>query len=188
MENNRPTITIKLKRHLQEFVLSELGNSGSSSDRNLIGKVLRPFIEVRPKYIDPDFCNGPEYITFPLPLYNNFNLRSNYYITHRNQKIIENFLELHFKEMFYQYMKDKVRFYRSFKNCILQFCSDHNFTFSSINFEMLKKYYYRRSKADHTQGVSDNKMLSRNVPAMSLACPYLKSFPTFTFLNSNHDH
>lgn len=172
--NDRPTLTIKLKRYLQEYVRAELSDNMLASKRNLVGKIIKPFLVIRPPGVHPEFNTGPDYITFPLPNYEDLNVKNNLYITPESQVIIEEFLDLHFKDLFYHYMKDKVRFYRSFKKCILQFCADHNFTFDHINYEMLKKYYYRRRKEEepavgHTKSV--NKMLSGNVPGMSPDCP-----------------
>lgn len=173
-KNSRPTITIKLKPYLQEYLRSELRNQNIASKRNIIGKIIRPFLVIRPAGVNPEFSKSSDYITFELPYYEDMNILNNLYITPENQKIIEGFLELHFKDLFYHYMKDKVRFYRSFKKCILQFCADHNLTFDYINYEMLKKDFYRRRKEEDTSREclqSDKKSLSGFVPEMSLECP-----------------
>jgi hypothetical protein len=149
MKEPRPTITIKLKPYLQEFVLSEMNYSQLASSEYLIGKLIRPFLQVRPRNIPPSFPTGPEYLTFELPLYQNFNLRSNYYISEHDQAIIEILLAVHFKKIFYQFMSDKVRFDKhNFQTCIYQFCSDNNFSLNHINQEMLKKAFYRYRKKD----------------------------------------
>jgi hypothetical protein len=170
----RPTVTIKLKPYLQEYLRSELNNTLIASRRNLIGRLVKPFLMIRPVDVKPEFPTGPDYITFELPNYEDFNVRSNIYITPESQRIIEDFLEIHFKDLFYNYMKDKVRFYRSFKKCILQFCFDYNFTFDYINYEMLKKYFYRRreeEKSGENSNPPTKKMLSGFVPGMSPDCP-----------------
>jgi len=142
-QEDRPTITIKLKPYLQEYLLCSL-DTNRASRNNLIGKLLKPLLEVRPPDQIPVFPKGPEYITFVLPYYNDLWVKSNLWVSKRNQEIFESYLEWHFKDLFYQYMDDKVRFYKSFKKCILQFCYDHNITFSHLNYELLKKNYYRK--------------------------------------------
>ena len=142
-KNENPTITVKLKPYLQEYLVCSL-NSTRASRTNLIGKLLKPLLEIRPAGVLPEFKKGPEYITFSLPYYEDLWVKSNLWIPPRNQEIFESYLEWYFKELFFQYMDDKVRFYKSFKKCILQFCFDYNVTFSNINYEMLKKDYYRK--------------------------------------------
>lgn len=149
MPETRPTITIKLKPYLQEFISSELKDSKMASSELLIGMLIRPFLQLRPKNVAPFIPKGPEYFTFELPLYERFDLRCNYYINVRDQKVIETLLNVHFKRLFYNYMKDKVRFDRhNFQLCIYQFCSDYNFSYNHINYEMLKKTFYRARKKD----------------------------------------
>jgi hypothetical protein len=162
--DDRPTITIKLKPYLQEYLLCSL-NTNSASRSNLIGKLLKPLLEVRPTGTIPVFPKGEQYITFVLPYYNDLWVKSNLWVTERNQEIFESYLEWHFKELFFHYMDDKVRFYKSFKKCILQFCSDHNITFSYLNYELLKKDYYRKRLKRKTE-----KSCSLFVSEMSPDC------------------
>jgi hypothetical protein len=163
-QETHPTITLKLKPYLQEYLICSL-NSNVASKTNLIGKLLKPLLEIRPISTAPDFLKGKEYITFILPYYNDLWIKSNLWVPPSNQEIFESYLEWHFKELFFQYMDDKVRFYKSFKKCILQFCSDHNVTFSNINYEMLKKDYYRKRSRRKTE-----KSCSLFVPEMSPEC------------------
>jgi hypothetical protein len=149
MPDTRPTITLKLKPYLQEFVLADLRDSRLASCDHLIGKLIRPFIQKRPKHLPPFMPEGPEFITLELPLYNDFDLRCGYYINARDQMIIQNILIVHFKGLFYQYMKDKVRFdQQNFQQCVYQFCFDYGFSFNHINYDMLKKTFYRTRKKD----------------------------------------
>jgi len=165
-DNPRPTITIKLKPYLQEYILSQL-NSPVATKRAMIGRLIRAFIELRPPNVQPLISTDINYITFILPYYEDFNLKSNFWISPHNQRIIEEILMDHFKNMFYDYMDDRVRFYKSFKRVIIQFCVDKSFTFAFINYEMLKKDYYRRRKIKPQK---DKKRLSVFVPEMSLDC------------------
>jgi hypothetical protein len=149
-DNQRPTITIKLKPYLQEYLMFEL-RSNVASKRNLLGILIHKFLEYMPADVQPDFPKGPEYITFSVPFFEDINVRGNLWISPLNQQIFEQFVEWHFKQLFFHYMNDKVRLYRSFKKAILQFCADYQFTMNYLNYEMLKKDYYRkraRKKAD----------------------------------------
>ena len=164
-DNQRPTITIKLKPYLQEYLAFEL-RSNMASKRNLIGILIHKFLEYMPPDVQPDFPKGPEYMTFLVPFFEDINVRGNLWISPLNQQIFEQFVEWHFKQLFFHYMNDKVRLYHSFKKAILQFCADYQFTMNYINYEMLKKDYYRkrsRKKAD--------KDLPLSVPGLSPECP-----------------
>ena len=159
----RSTITIRLKPYLQDFFFNESCAVYVSSFR-FVGHVIRSFIEPLPEGQAPYFPKGPEFIRFKLPVYHDIELRGNYFISEENQKIIGRCLELHFKELFYNYMDDKVRFFCSFKKSILQFCSDYNIPFNNDFYETLKKDYYRRRK----RAVENENNFRRNVPELSL--------------------
>ena len=165
-DNIRPTITLKMKPYLQEYVLSQLGNP-IATKRAVIGRLIRAFIELRPPNIPPLVNSDINHITFILPQYNDLNIKANLWISPRNQRIIEDILMDHFKNMFYDYMDDRVRFYRNFKRVIIQFCVDKGFTFAYINYEMMKKDYYRRRKS---KPKDLKKNLSLFVPDVSLDC------------------
>jgi hypothetical protein len=168
MKETRPTITLKLKPYLQEFILAGADQAGLITGDQLIGKLIKPFLHVRPSDVNPTFNSGNEFITFQLPLYNDFNLRSNYYISDQNQKLIETILIIHFKDLFYQYMRDKMRYRnQSFIKCIMQFCFDYNFTYDTMNIEMLKKAFYRKRKNDPKYQTLSKK----SCHDLSLACP-----------------
>ena len=144
-ENERPSVTIKLKPYLQEYLLCEL-RTNMASKRNIIGILLHPFLEKRPADIPPFIPEGPDYITFLLPGDNKKDIRGNLWVSPENQQVFERFVEWHFKQMFFHYMTYRVKEYRSFKKAIYQFCVDHEFTWSNINYELLKKDYYRKRK------------------------------------------
>lgn len=167
IDQERPTITIKLKPYLQEYLICEL-RSEVAYKTNIIGKLLKPLLEKRPKDAPVVFHSGPEYITLGLPFNDDLNIRGNLWISPRNQAIFEEYLEWHFKQLFFHYMNDKVRYTRSFKKAILQFCTDHNFTFSSMNYELLKKDYYRKRKRKNPKNI-----LPDFVPELSPECPWV---------------
>ena len=75
-EQDRPTITIKLKPYLQEYLICEL-KSDVAHKTNLIGKLLKPLLEIRPKGVAIEFNKGPEYIRLGLPYNDDLNIRGN---------------------------------------------------------------------------------------------------------------
>ena len=145
MKDERPTITVKLKPYLQEFLNSELRRS-LVSKRNILGVILMPLLEKVPGDAPPYIPKGPEYMTFTLPFTRDINIRGNIWISPENQIMLEKYLEWHFKQLFFNYMNDKVRYLGSFKKAILQFCADYDLAMNHINYEMLKKDYYRKRK------------------------------------------
>jgi len=144
-ENDRPSVTIKLKPYLQEYLLCEL-RSNLASKRNIIGILLQPLLEKRPSGTPPFNPDGQEFITISLPYDKKKNIRGNLWISPENQQMFEKFVEWHFKQLFFHYMNYRVKECKSFKIAIYQFCMDHDFTYSHINFELLKKDYYRKRK------------------------------------------
>ena len=166
-QEERPTITIKLKPYLQEYLVCEL-KSEIAHKTNIIGKLLKPLLEIRPRDAMPDLVKGPEYISLGLPFNDDVNIRGNLWVSPKNQAIFEEFLEWHFKQLFFHYMNDKVRYSKSFKKSILQFCVDHDFTFANMNYEMLKKDYYRKRKRKNPDYI-----LPDFVPVLSPECPWV---------------
>lgn len=171
----KATVTIKLKPYLQEYVRGRLNDKLSADSKNIVGNFIRPFLEYSPKDYKPVFSTGPEYITFELPFYDHLNTRrGTLYVSEQNQLHFQRILECHFKDLFYQYMDDKIRYdlivddkkvrRGQLKNVILQFCSDYGITFDNLTYDLLQKSYYRRRK----------KMISKtNIfgSILSLTCP-----------------
>ncbi len=157
----RPTITIKLKPYLQEFLKSELRRNVVSK-RDILGIILIPLLEKLPENLPPYMPKGPDFITFPLQFTREINIRGNVWISPENQVMLEKYLEWHFKQLFFNYMNDKVRYFGSFKKAILQFCADYELAMNHINYEMLKKDYYRKRKRK-----GNGKSLPLSVPGLS---------------------
>lgn len=157
-EDIRPTITIRLKPGLHEFLQRNLADDDLASRRNFIGTLIRPFLSIRPVGVPPVFPVGDDYISIRLPAFDDLNVRrGTVYMSEENQKHFENILDRHFKEIFYNYVDDKVRYMRkehtakgAIKKCILQFCSDYNLSFDKTTYDMLQKSYYR-----HRQKMSE---------------------------------
>lgn len=156
-----PTITIRIKRHLKEFLLSRLQEPPSSSLRTMIGATIIPFIEPLPRGVVPCIGTGDDFVEIDLVYLNsrfNTDIRGARYISEQNQEHINRILEAHFEDLFFQYMDDKLRYdlliegkrrnKGQLKLVILQFCSENKIPFNHLNYEMLKKKYYRRLKKE----------------------------------------
>jgi hypothetical protein len=175
-QDNRPTITIKLKPNLHEFIKRKLDEEDYATKLNIVGTIIRPFLSIRPVGTDPDLTTGPEYITLRLPYFDDLNIRNGtVYMSDENQKHFEKILDAHFKELFYNYVDDKVRYLRkeyttkgAIKKSILQFCSDYNLSFDTVTYDMLKKSYYRRRKKITKKPPFFSSMLSLNCPLFFL--------------------
>lgn len=167
------TVTIKLKPYLQEFLRCKLqADHELTVKRNFVGTILKPFLQIRPGDVAPVFPSGPEYITFQLPTYSDLEVRrGTVYVSDKNQAAFERILNAYFWDFFFTYMDDKVRYlgkeresaYGVIKRCILQFCSDFNISFNDLNYDMMKKAYYRRR-------VSAEKKQQKPAKSLSLTC------------------
>jgi len=173
----RPTITIKLKPHLQEYLRCKLNEEDlPATKRNIIGVIMRPLLSVGRDPMLPVNREDPLAITFYLPSYNDLNVRNGtVFMTEDNQAHFERILEAHFKDVFFSYIDDKIRYLRkqhtakgSIKKSILQFCSDYSISFTSITYDMLKKAYYRRSKIESKSIKLFSSKLSLNCPLLFL--------------------
>ncbi|MBE0663767.1 MAG: hypothetical protein IH597_15030 [Bacteroidales bacterium] len=177
MDNTRPTVTVKLKPYLQDYLRGRLNDKLSADSRNIIGVLLKPFIEYIPRDATPTFPESNEYITFELPYYDKLNTRNGtVYVNEENQVNFQRSLECFFKELFFQYVDDKVRYdlvidgknvrRGQIKKIILQFCADYNINFDNLTYDLLQKSYYRRRQK---MGLTTN-LFSRIV---SLTCPLI---------------
>ncbi len=163
---DRPTVTIRLKPWLQEFLICSI-NDLVASKKNLIGAMITPLLDYVPD--DHSFINteGDEFITFELPDHiGGKNTRcGTVYMSEENQKTFERMLDIYFKDVFFNYVQDKIRYKNQIKISIYQFCADYRISFNSISYEMLKKSYYRRCERE-----KKTKKLSAK---LSLMCPLL---------------
>lgn len=177
MDKPRPTVTVKLKPYLQDFLRGRLNDKLSADSRNIIGVLIKPFLEFIPKDQKPTFPKNEQYITFELPYYDKLNTRhGTVYISDENQAHFQKSLECFVKELFFKYMDDKVRYdivvegrlirKGQIKNAILQFCADFNITFDNLTYDLLQKSYYRRRKK---MGLTTNLFSS----VLSLTCPLI---------------
>lgn len=164
----RQALTIKLKPYLQEFLICKLADEAAEASRkNLIGAMLDPLVQYAPRdYVFKKY-SGPEYISFELPydLGGKDPRGSAIIISDENQRKFERLLALYFKDIFFRYVDDKIRYTGEIKKCILLFCADYHISFNEITYDMLKKAYYRYKK-----GLTARNILSGK---LSLTCPLL---------------
>ena len=144
------TITIRLKPYLQEFLKSQMETELISSKKNFLGIILAQYIEYTPKdYIPPKYDEDDPFITkviIPHKIGGKDIRNNTIYISEKNQKAFEKVLTAYFNDIFYNYMRDKVRYTKEIKKCILNFCSDYHLTFDNVSYETLKKSFYRHQK------------------------------------------
>jgi len=152
------SITIKLKPVLQEFIQGIHGNPIVASRRTFFGKLVQIFLQPRPADITPEFESSAEFVTVVLPYWNDLNIANgNMWIPPREQVFLEQVLDAYFKEIFLNYVNDKIRYAvvtpqgriarrTRIKDTILQFCADYNMTYSVIFYETLKKRHYRNRR------------------------------------------
>lgn len=177
-QETRTTITIKLKPYLQEYLKCKLKQEDVTANRTFVGVIVKPLISYRPMDVKPSFTNGDEYITIELPTYMDLEIRrGSVFMTESNQEQFERILNWHFWDLFFQYMDDKVRYMSkentrkgSIKKCILQFCSDYNISYNHLNYEMMKKAYYRRRAKEELRSRTERKS-HLFAKKLSLNCP-----------------
>jgi len=176
--DNRPTITIKLKPYLQEYLQCKINEPLTNSSKNIIGVILTPFIERIPADYIPKIEKGPDFIEIDLVNFDRLDIRGNCYVSEDNQRNFSRILDAHFKDVFYSYVDDKIRYEIvidkkirkiEIKKIILQFCADYHITFNNITYEMLKKSYYRH-KIEQEENQKKNKLFYRKT---SLCCPLI---------------
>ena len=125
-----------------------------ASNRHLIGAILSPLLEYFPKDKAPKRPRGNHFITFTLPI-DIADMQVRHYsvfVSEKNQAVFQRILYLYFKDLFCCYVDDKARYCNRIKDCILMFCSDYQITFNHINYESLKKTYYRHLKKQQKKG------------------------------------
>jgi hypothetical protein len=160
------SISISIRKpHLREYIRHT--QQADTSTKNIVGALLAPFVEPRPKGVAPDFSEGDERVSICLlgthMSGGSVNYRGVVYVSERNQRNFERALDGVFDSLFFGYVDDKVRYEAEIKKCILQFCSDYGLSFNSDVYEMLKKRYYRERKKREAK-----KILPKIVPNMSL--------------------
>ena len=155
-------IIIELKPHLAEWVKTKLNDYDIPAEQNEILRILRPYITVAPEeYVFSPQINTPQKIRVTLPnKFAGLDTRKTLWVSPLNQKEFEKTIKLIFRNRFWDYAEDKLRYTKKIKTVILQFCADHNISFEHINYDTLKKDLYRKKKSKkHCRKMSLNSPL-----------------------------
>jgi hypothetical protein len=172
----RPTLTIRLRRPLQEYLryvmnlefMTPPDDPLIATKNSYLGRLIRPFLSYRPMHENPLLPgNDPDLFTFALPLYDDMEVRRNTaWISRKNQENIQHILDTHFRIAFRMFADDKVRYLKAnsnargpIKNVIIEFCTLFNIHFDSITYDMISKSYYRARKKALKYGSLDSKRM-----------------------------
>ncbi|HBZ67579.1 MAG TPA: hypothetical protein DEO70_12145 [Bacteroidales bacterium] len=154
------SVVIRLKPYLKEFITHRFG-SELSSRKNVVGILLQQFITYTPSGSCQREATGPDCMVIPLvsgPAYNP--RRGNVWISPRHQKELERVIYQLFRSTFFTYMDDRSRYIDmmqegTIKDCILQFCIDFGLSPDNVQYDTLKKAWYRHRK--HKEHILQSK-------------------------------
>jgi hypothetical protein len=142
-----PTTTyIHLKPALQEFVVCAfLAGGRKVSAADTFGKLIRPWLTTPPDGYNPVTPAGPDVFEFQLPNYEDKNTEYNFYIPPKAQKYIASMLnEMFLSLMFIHFDKMLTRMKNEqIKDAIYDYCYSYNISMEHIQYDTLKKAYYR---------------------------------------------
>jgi hypothetical protein len=159
------TAYIHLKPALQEFVVCAfLGGTHRASAADTFGKLIKPWLSTPPEGYNPITPAGPDIFKFELPNYSDKNTAYNFYIAPKAQKYIATILnEMLLNQMYIHLDKILPRMEKEqIKDAIYDYCYAYNIPLNHVNYESLKKSYYRYRQKKH------KKKSSRFVPVLSL--------------------
>jgi len=165
------SVIIQMKPYLVEFAKCKMGN-GVFSNSEIITKIVKPFVRRMPKnYNHIQVKPGADILEIPIPLISDLYVGDNkIYIAPCDHQNIARIFEAHFNDTLFSYVNDKVRYNAELKKCFLQFCSDYNISWEYVNYDMMKKKYYRFNK----KKIEKNSFSSSfRVPNLSLILPFL---------------
>jgi hypothetical protein len=159
------TAYIHLKPALQEFVVCAfLNGTRKATAADTFGKLIKPWLTVPPAGYNPIAPDGADIFKFELPKYNDKNTDYNFYLSPKAQKYIAKMLhEMFINQMFIHLNNIVHRIEREpIKNAIYDYCYSYNIPLEHINYDTLKKAYYRYRQKKH------KKSSSRFIPVLSL--------------------
>jgi hypothetical protein len=159
------TTYIHLKPALQEFVVCAfLNGTRKVSAADTFGKLIKPWLSTPPEGYNPIMPAGADVFEFQLPDYGDKNTDYNFYMSPKAQKYIATMLN----EMFLTFMfihLDKIlprMEHEQIKDAIYDYCYSYNISMEHIQFDTLKKAYYRYRQK------KTKKNTSKFVPVLSL--------------------
>ncbi|MDR2127353.1 MAG: hypothetical protein LBP63_11070 [Prevotellaceae bacterium] len=151
---------IHLKPSLQEFVVCAfLGGGRTVTAADTFGKLIKPWLQLPPKNYDAKIPTAKNIFEFELPNYNDKNTLYNFYISPKGERYIAVMLNEIFLQQMFLHLDRFVKNNSLIKDTILDYCYSYNISFKNINYESLKKSYYRYRK--------NKKKSSRFVPQLS---------------------
>ena len=165
------SVTVRMKPYLVEYAKSKMGN-GLFSNSEIITKIVKPFIRRMPSsYQHKQQSLTPDILEIPIPLISDLYVGDNKIYIHPSDHItIARIFEAHFNDALFSYVTDKVRYNAELKKCFIQFCDDYDISWENINYDMMKKKYYRfRKKKEKKTSFSS----SFCVPNLSLVLTFL---------------
>ena len=139
---------IHLKPSLQEFVVcAYLNGTRKVTAVDTFGKLIKPWLQLPPKDYNPIIPAEKNIFEFELPNYDDKNTDYNFFISQKGEKYIATMLnEMFVKQMCIHLDKSVNLNNDKIKDVIYQFCYSYNISFDNINYESLKKTYYRHRK------------------------------------------
>lgn len=161
--------TIKIKPYLKEFILCRfLNNRFQASADDALGTTIKPFLISSPcNLIKLEADENDNYFTFELPNYSDKKVIVFNYIDPRSQKYIEEIFELLFREAMFHHVQQNLELNGGLiKDWIINWCRFNNITFSKVNYETLKKAFYRY-RMDQENKEKNEKINTRLLPSIS---------------------
>lgn len=163
------TTTIKIKPYLKEFILCRFldGQYRCTADDPL-GNMIKPFlISASVNLVRIDVDSDETYFTFELPNYSDKKVTIHNYIEPKNQRYIEYIFELMFREAMFHHVLQNIEMNGGLiKDWIINWCRMNNITFSNVNYDTLKKAFYRYRMAQENKKKND-KSCTRLLPCTS---------------------
>ncbi|MDR0754179.1 MAG: hypothetical protein LBF04_02200 [Prevotellaceae bacterium] len=154
---------IHLKPSLQEFVVCAfLSGTRNVTAADTFGKLIKPWLAIPPKDYNPKIPVDKNIFEFELPNYEDKNTLYNFYISQKGEKYIATILNEMFLKQMFIHLDKTLKNTHKIKDAIFDYCYSYNISFDNINYESLKKSYYRYRK---------NK---KNRQYLSLTCPQQK--------------
>jgi hypothetical protein len=163
------TTTIKIKPYLKEFILCRFlsGQYRSSAD-DILGQTIKPFLVSSPENLTRITATSDDnFFTFELPNYSDKKVTYHNYIRPEHQRYIERIFEYFFREAMFHFVKQNHELNRGdIKDWIINWCNLNNITFAKVNYETLKKAYWRY-RVDQEEKEKNEKNTSRSLPCVS---------------------
>jgi hypothetical protein len=159
------TTYIHLKPALQEFVVCAfLNGTRRVNAADTFGKLIKPWLTTPPDGYNPITPVGADIFEFQLPNYNDKYTACNFYIPPKAQKYIATILNEMFLNLMFIHLDNILpRMEREqIKDAIYDYCYSYNLSMEHIQYDTLKKAYYRHRKK------KTQKKSSRFVPVLSL--------------------